>query len=684
MQRNSQLLEGIRQQLRDGHVELATERCLEGLSKAPDDIELHYLLAHCDREAGKSEEALARFRRVAEQDTQHLGARLELGRLNAEQGREAEARRWFDECLKIAPNHAPARTLRARLDQHAGQNSRAIEGLKTALRADPDHVPALVTLSEIMLQDGDRDAALRYASRAVEVAPENPLAQMNMARAFIVNGHLDFAERCLANAYEQDPDNPLVRWTWAELFQRRGRNQQAVAAMESARRLGLEEPRMLRQLAANLVHVGRRGEAVEVLESLLSAGPDRRVVIGLADLYTGLGDGEALEALVEHASAVSEVLGKWVQALAREATGALDDGLALATDLLDAAEEDIRLRARLLAARLNLGLGHDDQVAALLDPLVEQPGLGHGTHWAISRMLRQSGHNDMALRTLDNLAARKDLGRERRAKTWLMLVDLLDRVGDYSRAADGFDHAAWKSPDLGEPAYRLTSETRDVTDLSRIQEMAWPPSEPESAREYPVFLTGWPFSGRELVLAALLESGKFQALPADDWQRRRGHLQLPVSLETLGEMDETRHRLMRRHYLRGSPRGKRLLESSRVHALDLVNVAKVFPGTVVVNPIASADYLELQWRLAGFSDIDAMIDAWRHDQEWLERLRSVLPLRIFDCPLDAMLSDPEPVLSDLFGRLGLEPVQGMHRTLAQTASLLGYRPPEHWKNYRQT
>lgn len=683
MQNNPQLLNEVRQQLLAGQVELATERCLEALSKSPDHSELHYLLAHCDRAAGKNEEALSRFRRVARDDSQHVGARFELGRMHAEQGRNEQARRWFDECLELAPNHAPARTLRARLDRNAGQRSVAIEGLKTALRADPDHVPALIALSEILVEDGDGDAALRYATRAVELAPKSALAQMNMARVFMVRGHPAFAEQCLANAAELAPDNPLVHWTRAELCQRNGRFREAVTALETARRLGLEEPRMLRQLAANLVLVGRRGEAVELLESLVSSGAGREVVIGLGDLYTEAGDAEALDALVERATSVSAELGRWVQALAREASGAFEEGLAITTDLLDAAEDDVRLRARLLAARLNLGLMQHDQVTAILEPLIGQPGLGHGTHWTISRMLRQSGHHGLAIRTLEHLVERKELDRETRAKTWVMLIDLLDWTGDYERAAEGFDSAAWRAPDLGESAYRSSGDEHDIGDLAGIREFEWPPEEPELSREFPLFITGWPFCGRELVLTALSESGRFHVLPRDDWQRRRGHLQLPVDPKNLEQIDDARQRLMRRHYLRGSPRGRRLLEASRVQSMDLVNVARVFPGTVVVNPTASVEYLALQWRLAGFTGIDDMIDAWRRDQEILARLRSVLPIQIFDCPLDAMLTEPEPVLRELCGLLGLDYLESMPQALEQTASLLGYRSPEHWKHYQR-
>ncbi len=683
MQSNPDLLNDAWQQLRAGRIELASERCLAGLADSPHDSELHYVLALCDLQAGKHDDALKRFERVARQDSTHAGARFELGRLHASRGEGEAACRWFDQCLTIMPDHAPARTLRARLDLQSGHAAAAIEGLRTALRADQDHVPAMITLSNVLLQQGDRDQAVRYASRAVELQSDNALAQLNMARVFIARGELAFAEQCLANAAEKNPDNPLVYLTQAELYQRSERFEQAVVALDKARRLGVQDPQVLRQLAANLVRLWRRTKAAELLESLLSSTPDREALINLAEMYAELGDARALERLIVRTREHSSASARWVRALSFEAAGAHEEALALAKELLTTADDDLALRARLLAARLGLAVGQRDQVADVLAPLVGSPKLEHGIHWTIGRMLDRSGHPDMAIRTLEEVAAREGLDEDTRAKTRTMLIELHDHAGQYQRAAALFDSAAWRRPYLGEPAYyRGRAGNSETEDVSTIREFAWPAVEPERAGAFPVFLTGWPFSGRDLAIAALSVSVKFHILPPDDWSRRRGHVQLPLDARNFGPMDDERYHLMRRHFLRGSSRSKRALEPTSVQSLDLAQLARVFPGTVVINPVADAQYLELQSRLAGYAGIPDMLASWQRDQDVLAQIRSVLPLRIIDCPLDGVLTDPGPVLRELSDALDISYEDSMRRALEQAAAAGGYRPPEHWKNYQ--
>lgn len=675
------LLSRIRQHFLSGQFDQATELCIDGLAESPDNNELHYLLALCDEKAGKVDEAVNRLRMVVGDDSHHAESRFELGRLLALAGERKQARELFNACLELDPGHAPARTMRARLDQLEGRDQEAVSGLKTALRADQDHVPALISLTELMLDAGDIEQANQHASHALQVAPEDPSVQMAMARVFMDQGHFAFAERCLANAIDSDPDNPHVHWAMGNLLQRAGRHEEAINAYQTARRLGLNDRRLARGLAISLARAGRLHDARILFEQLMTSGPDRQVVMELADLYAETGDENALTALLEQSEERSEQVRRWLEALHGEVSGNLEQGLAVARELTSSDDLDLQVRARLLAARLNLRLDRYEPVVDVLEPLLDNPRLTHPVVWEMARLLREAGHFDPAARALGRLTERRDLDDESKARTEAMRIDVLDRAGHHEEAARLFQAAAWQPPYLGNPAYLTRSSETDQPDLSPVSGYEWPAVDEHAADEYPVFVTGWPCTGRDLVIAGLGVSGKLRALPLADWPQRQQHLRLPLDLDRFRQIDDAQIHLMRKRYLRGRSGSARVLETAAVQPWDLAQIARLFPGTVLINPVAGENYLRMQWRLLGYRQVPSMIKAWRRDQDLLEGLRGRLPLRIMDVALDDLLTEPAPVLKSLSEVLGLSYDEDMRQAVEQMASARGYRPPLHWKNY---
>jgi tetratricopeptide (TPR) repeat protein len=680
MQSPSTLLNSIRQHYLAGRIDEATELCLQGLTEAPQDGELHFLLALCDEKAGKINEAFERLQRVVEQHDQHVDARFALGRMQLSRGQARDARATFNELLELDPGHAPARTLRARLDRIEGRIDEAVNGLRTALRGDEHHVPALVSLAEIELERGNVEAANEHASQAVQIAPHDAAAQLVMGQTFLAKGLSSFAERALTNAAESDPGNPRIHLALGQAMQRFGRHREAVSAFERARSLGLQDGELARGLAVSLARSGRLADARKALEELEPDLRDRNLILDLAELHAADGDAPALAALGERAALIAPELNRWVLAIQCELEGRIDEGLALAEQLLDSEQTDLQVRARMLTARLHVRQGNAEATEAVLSPLLENPSLTPAAHWEIARLLRQVSAWEAAARCLERVAARKELNDEDRARSQAMRVDILDRAGRYDQAAALFPEAAWQPPYLGEPAY-LELHGNQPHALSNVLEYDWKTPGDDDAGRTPLFVAGWPCSGRDLVLAALGQSPSLAILPLADWPQRKQHLDLPIDASRFGPADPSRVHLTRRRYGRHCPRDRRAVESASIQPVDMAQIARVFPDAVVVLPHARKEYLALQWRLVGYRQVPSMLKAWEGDQRLMELLRDQLPLRVIDCSLEDLLQQPEATLSDLCSQLGLTYDDGMREVVEQMAVSRGYRPPEHWRHY---
>ncbi len=682
MQSPSSVLNGVRQHFLSGRFEKATELCLQGLAESPNDTELHFLLALCDEKQGKVDDALARFERVAQDNRQHVDARFALGRLLLSRGQAAEARDYLNQCLELNPGHAPARTIRSRLDHVEGRTKEAISGLKTALRADEDHVPALVSLAELLLEQGDAEAANEHASHALEVAPENAATQLAMARVFVAKGLFSFAERCLANAAEYEPGNPNVQLVTGEVLQRFGKHREAVEQFEKARQLGLSNRAVARGLALSLARTGRIQDARRVFDEESPTLADRDLVLDLADLHAADNDADALRALAERGTELPEPLRRWLYALTAEVSDEFDEALELATGLFEAEDIDLQTRARLLAARMHLRKGQSQPLATALEPLLEDARLTLAVHWEIARLLREAEMYDLAERNLKHVAGRKDVDEDNRGRTQSMRLDVLDRAGRHDEAAALFPDAAWQPPYLGEPSY-LSIDTDSDQALAPIEQYPWPQDEQEAA-SLPLFVAGWPCAGRDLLLAALARSGSLDVLTLADWPQRKLHLALPLNVESFGRADPSRLHLSRRRYARYFSDKGRPVESASVQPLDMAQLARLFPGATVINPVAEENYLAMQWRLVGYRQVPTMLKALRKDRIVLDRLRERLPIDIIDIRLDELLGETERTLTHLCERLGLSYDRGMSEALERVASSRGYRPPLHWKHYFPT
>ncbi len=656
--------------------ESASELCLQALREAPGAPEFLLLLALSDEGRGDVRGARSRLESALVGSPNKVECRYQLGRLLLMDGHVAGAREQFHQVLHQDYNHAPSYTALARLDHADGQLTLSLERLRTALRADPEHVPALTTLASVLLDQGELESAREEASQAIHIAPEEPSAHLALGRVLLAQGYLSFAEQCLANAADLDPNNPRVHLAMAMLLQKLGRHGDALKALAAAERTGAAGPTLLRARALSFHRIGELSSARAAHDQLIgSAATTTEQLLEYVDILVSLGDRQGLVGLPERIHTDEPAFDVWVKSRLALVDGALQVAVDMLRSTFDLAGPDLASRAGLLLAETLLRQDKTEdglQQLELLSPTVGQrPELAQ----PIARLAYGAGALEFAVSILEPVVDHAALDEHAQALAAAMLSDLYDKSGRYEKAAVLFKRSAWQATYLGQ-----AQSSEDAGDAGQGAFATAPASAGCDDSRRPVFIAGWPCSGRDLVLVALSRSG-LRPLPLADWPMRRQQLGLSSERAVQENLNDTELHLRRRRYFRGLAGNRDVLESGVVHPRDLPLLARLFPGSAVVLPRAEERYAALQWRLFGYRQVPTMREFWRQEQLQLEVMRPHLPVAFVDLPLAELLNDSEEVLSKLFERLRLPWDSVINQSIQEIIALRGYRPPMHHSNY---
>ncbi|NDY96033.1 tetratricopeptide repeat protein [Wenzhouxiangella sp. C33] len=662
----------IRSMLQEGRYADASSACREALGEAPDSPDLRMLMGLCDEAAGRIDSARAWMEKSLEKDPDHPAAGYHLGRLLLAAGEDERARAVLEQCVAQDPNHAAARTLLARLAQRAGHLDEAVEGLRTALRADDKYAPAHAGLAALLLRKGELDAAHEHASRAIRLRPADAFSQVTMAQVFQAQGHMDFAEQCLRNALEQQPEHPQLR-----------------AAMEQLQRVqqsGGDDANTPDSLLARMrshYRAGRTGPAAEIALALQHrldrSAPE---ALELAEVLMDAGQVQASADVLERADSTLPRHGLTRARLAA-VSGDMDQALAQLAELFASDQAELRHDARRLAADLHLRSGRMAPALEVLTPLLDESTLPPSTMRMIAQLEHAGGETATARKLLESLLEREELSDGERAVTHNLLGRVLDESGAYAAAARHLVQGGWREPFMvGELDQVSPAELRAA--WAGLE--AWPHNDQpvDDGRPAPLFVAGWPGSGREALLPALAGLGALQVLVPAELMRRRELLGLPAAPERLASLSESDIRRVRKRYVLGAaeaPAGP--LETGLPEATALPAIARFFPGARILWLKASAPALRLHWRLAGCRDIERMVEVWQAEEKLYQHLKPRLPLTFIELETDRLIAEPEAAAGELAEALGLEDPGSLGTALAQALGQAGYREADHWRHYRE-
>lgn len=121
--------------------------------------------------AGRTEEALATFRRLLRDDPANIMALENIGTVHLQRGELAEARTAFERAVRLAPTAARAHSGLGVVYLQAGDRDAAIASWTRAVDLNPGDFDALFNLGTELVNAGRPEAARPYLERFVRTAP---------------------------------------------------------------------------------------------------------------------------------------------------------------------------------------------------------------------------------------------------------------------------------------------------------------------------------------------------------------------------------------------------------------------------------------------------------------------------------------------------------------------------------
>lgn len=645
MQTDAELIRHARELFEQGDFSGAERAYRELEEHLPDDkrIDVTLIISACQQAQGREQDALDTLQQAIARDDSRAESWFQLGRARRQAGDDKGATEALDKAIMLDPNHALARVELGHQALAAGNSEGARAHYRTALRAEPDCVPALVGLSERLLDTGEIEQAYELSTRAVQLRPGSIEAQMAAARVFMRRGHPDFAERCLNNALSAAPNNAELHRAMAQLLLQRGRAEESLAATAQARRCGASDYRLVLLEVQALRHLGHLPEARRRLEALSRHQLlDAASLLMLAELRLSDGDAEGVRELVGQIEVDWPAAGQLVRAQLADLAGEHGQAVELAAALHEDKSARIRRQSRLLSARLALGAGRSQTCIEALQPLAAEGDDDPFVHW--------------------------------------MLARALDLAGRYEEASEHLPYTGWRTPAiLQAAATQMPSELYDA--LAAFEPSDWLTTAPDDGRAQPIFILGWPGSGREQLLAALAEQRDVQLLDPDGVEQRREILGLPAWPEDLDAIDDGRMRLSRKRYLRRvrGDDGSTVLEPMWMPLAALPVIARLFPGAAVVLADADERDLELVWRLDGYRGIEALRGLCEREQILLETLLERLPLDFMVFSRGDVERDTREVATELAGLARVQDASSLADAIERHFRSLP--PAGHWQHY---
>jgi tetratricopeptide (TPR) repeat protein len=201
----------------------------------------------------------------------------------AEKGRSEEAIAGWRRALELSPNDARVHMNLGVSLTRAGQPQEAMTHYQKAVELDPDYPEAHLNLGVALAAAGRVEEAIAHYQTALELDPEYLEVYSNLGAAQAAAGRLDLAIACYRKALELDPNRAEVLSNLGVALARTGRLGEAIAQFEKAFEVNPYSGEIHQNLARALARAGRLEEAITRFEHALEQHPDS------AELHNSLG-----------------------------------------------------------------------------------------------------------------------------------------------------------------------------------------------------------------------------------------------------------------------------------------------------------------------------------------------------------------------------------------------------------
>ena len=256
-----------------GRFEEAIARYRQILASEPEEPEATHFLGLCLAQSGRGDEGMRLIRRSLALAPHNALFRQNFGFMLAQAGALEEAHRQFDAILAREPGNATAHNYLGMVRQRLGRLDEAIASYGEALRLKPRDAASANNLGYCLLEQGAVEEARKWLEISIAADPRAAMTHNNLGNVLRTTGELALAVQCYRRALALAPGladaHHNLAMTLRDLGERQGALQAARAAVHCA-----GAPAGAWQLFAELVSTSRfgawNGELARDCEELLS------------------------------------------------------------------------------------------------------------------------------------------------------------------------------------------------------------------------------------------------------------------------------------------------------------------------------------------------------------------------------------------------------------------------------
>lgn len=162
-------------------------------------------------ERGKTDQALAAYRKAVETKPDDEDAHFNLGIALARSGKTNEAKLEYEKALEIFPDYPEAHNNLGNLLMRENKLPEAIAHFEAAIKATPENPSAHNNLGTALAKQGKfAEAALKFAE-AIRLQPDYFDARVNIAQSYTSLGRYEEAARELDTVLRIDPSNKAAQ-----------------------------------------------------------------------------------------------------------------------------------------------------------------------------------------------------------------------------------------------------------------------------------------------------------------------------------------------------------------------------------------------------------------------------------------------------------------------------------------
>lgn len=688
----------------NGNYEAAYALYQKMLADEPGNHQVLYMMSLCRQKQGQWKQAIEHLSEAIDSNPDNALYHYALGGLYMRTGDAQRALGGYSKASELHPNEPRARIGMGYALLAGNLLDEASEELKAALRAADDQpevkATALAHLGVVGLAQNRVDEALQNLQNAAELNPEDPYIQTHLGRAFMSSGQSGFAVQCFQNAQQASnqkyQNEPLLLLWLGQALEHTGDRVGAVTAWRELLQRGVEHPELLYHLARAYVYGNQPQQAVNLLLRAKAINPEiPQVSHLLATAYQQTGQFNAAEKELQN---ISDNDRTGIRQLARLylAQAHYSKAAQVAERLLiDAEDPDLLLATQVAVTRQQSEQAHRylnrlDQVAQNSVP---------GTWF---RALAYVGDdNQQAQLHIKQLMDNDSLTADIKESAVRLQARLMHDEGNYQQAWESLKDLPQRSCGLLQVLSEKSPTGGIVSEqlFDRDHVLSWPPKPPGRARLSPVFVLGWPGSGREQLLQALSFHPDISVVrdrPAqanEDQNRhanaidRRNLITWPRNPEALGKLNEADWIRLRNQYRKhliknlGQEPGHVVIDSMDMPVSSLIAIQRIYPDATIINLQCDLNDLQMMWRWSGYADLDGMYDAYQAEQALLKQARHALVLPWVDLLSKQITSNPKATLTPLLEHFGLQWDDAMAEPLTESIINPPYGAGEHYAGY---